>query len=215
MPDTNPITNSADEDAPLVRLAREGDFAAFESLVAKYERRLFALASRIVGRRHDAEEVVQQTFLSVIEHLEGFREEAAFSTWLMRIATNHALALLRKRSRTVTVPMGENRSEEGYDDLPHPDFIAQWRETPDQIASRRETRQLLMEALDTLNEKYRLVFLLRDVEGLSTEETAEALGITVSNVKVRLLRARLMLRERLTRVFGDESTRVTPHHDHE
>jgi RNA polymerase sigma-70 factor (ECF subfamily) len=202
------------EERQIVRRARQGDFGAFEALVAAHERRIYGLALRIVGRRHDAEEVVQQTFLSVIEHLKDFREEAQFSTWLTRIATNHALALLRKRSRRRTVPLAEDGSQEGYDDLPHPQFIAQWRETPEQIASRRETRRILDEALGQLDEKYRLVFVLRDVEGLSTAETAEALGITEANVKVRLLRARLMLREQLTRRFGDEAERVFPGHDH-
>jgi RNA polymerase sigma-70 factor (ECF subfamily) len=205
------MTNVAEEDRQLVRRARGGDFSAFESLATKYERRLYGLAMRILGRPHDAEDVVQETFLSAVEHLGDFREEAAFSTWLTRIATNHALALLRKRSTRLAVPLGEDRSGDGA--LPHPEFIAQWRETPDQIASRRETRQLLAEALDELDEKYRLVFVLRDVEGLSTDETAEALGISPGNVKVRLLRARLMLRERLTRLFGDETTRVTATHE--
>ncbi len=208
------MTAPGDEDGTLVRQARQGDYAAFEALVAKYERRLYSLAMRIVGRRHDAEEVVQQTFLSVVEHLEGFREESSFYTWLMRIATNQALALLRKRSIRATLPLGSD-NHESYGDLPHPEYIAQWRETPDDIAMRRETRQLLEEALQELDEKYRLVFVLRDVEGLSTAETAQALGIGESNVKVRLLRARLMLRERLTRVFGEESTRVASHHDHD
>jgi len=203
-----------DEDRELVSLARKGDYAAFEALVSKYERRLFAVAMRIVGRRHDAEEVVQQTFLSVVEHLAEFREEAAFYTWLMRIATNHALALLRKRAVRATVPLQSDDRGDNYADVPHPDYIAQWRETPEQIASRRETQQLLEQAMEELDEKYRVVFVLRDVEGLSTAETARALAITESNVKVRLLRARLMLRERLTRVFGDDSTRVYPDHAH-
>ena len=95
--------------------------------------------------------------------------------------------------------------------LPHPQFIAEWRDDPLRIAERHESRLEIDAALDRLDEKYRLVFLLRDVEGLSTEETAEAVGITVANVKVRLLRARLALREQLTRTFGDEATRLTPH----
>jgi len=203
-----------DDDDPLVRRARQGDFQAFDALVARYGRRLYHLGRQIVGRRQDAEEVVQQTFLSVIEHFKDFREQSRFASWLMRIATNHALALLRKRSRRRTVPLADDRSQERYDDIPHPEFIAQWRETPEQIATRRETRQLLDRALDELDEEYRLVFLLRDVEGLSSTETAEALGISVPNVKVRLLRARLMLRERLTRQFGDEMTRVSPDDNH-
>jgi len=208
------MPQSPDDERQLVHRAREGDFEAFESLVSLYERRLYTVALRIVGQAHDAEEVVQQTFLSVIEKLETFREESSFYTWVMRIATNHALALLRKRSRRSAVPLVEGGSAESYADVPHPEFIAQWTETPEDIASRRETRRLLDEALDELDEKYRLVFVLRDVEGLSTAEAAEALGITPNNVKVRLLRARLMLREKLTRRFGDEATRVFPSHDH-
>lgn len=209
------MTRNADDDRLLVSQARQGDFEAFDALVTKYQRRVFNVAWRIVRREHDAEEVVQQTFLSVMEHLADFREESSFYTWLTRIATNHALALLRKRNVRQTLPLGEDRSDDGYGDVPHPQYVAEWRETPDEIASRRETRELLDRALDELDEKYRLVFILRDVEGLSTAEAAEALGITTSNVKVRLLRARLMLRERLTQVFGDEATRVEPGHEHD
>jgi len=208
------MPQSVDEDRAVVQRAKGGDFEAFESLVSKYERRLFSVALRIVGRQHDAEEVVQQTFLSVVEHLADFREESKFYTWLMRIGTNHALALLRKRAVRASVPLADDRSDDSYADIPHPEYIARWTETPEEIALRRETKQLLTEAMDELDEKYGLVFLLRDVQGLSTAETAEALGISVSNVKVRLLRARLMMRERLTRVFGDEATRVTGGHDH-
>jgi RNA polymerase sigma-70 factor, ECF subfamily len=204
-----------DDDIELVHGAQQGDFRAFETLVARYEKRIYSLALRIVRHQQDAEEVVQQTFLSIIEHMGEFRETARFSTWLMQIATNHALILLRKRSRHPLVQFSENHTKsEDYQDIARPDFIAKWRETPEQIASQHETQQLLAQALDELDEKYRLVFLLRDVEGLSTAETAESLGISEANVKVRLLRARLMLRERLTRVFGDEAGRVAPDHDH-
>jgi len=208
------MSQAIDEDRELVERAQGGDFASFESLVGKYERRVYHLAARIVGQSHDADEVVQQTFLSLIEKLKSFRQEARFSTWLTRVATNHALALLRRRSRRRTVPLAEDRSAETDDVPPHPEYIAQWRETPEQIAARRETRQILDAALDELDEKYRLVFLLRDVERLSTSETAETLGISVANVKVRLLRARMMLRERLTREFGDEGTRLFRGHEH-
>lgn len=208
------MTSSSDDDRPVVQRAQQGDFAAFESLVARYEGHVYGLALRIVGRTHDAEEVVQQTFLSVIQHLRGFRGEARFSTWLTRIATNHALALLRKRSRQRTVPLGEDGPPAGHESPPHPEFIAQWAQTPEQIATGRETREALDEALEELDQKYRLVFVLRDIEGLSTSETAEAMGLSISNVKVRLLRARLMLRERLTRRFGDEAARVFPGHAH-
>lgn len=207
-----PRSQAIDDDLSLVHRAQGGDYAAFEAIVEKYERRVFGLAQRILGRRHDAEEVVQQTFLSLIEHIDGFREEARFSTWLLRVAANHALALLRKRKVRQAAPLAEDRSND--DDLPKPQYIAEWTETPEQIASRRETRQLLDQALSEIGEKYRLVFILRDIEGLSTEETAQALDISISNAKVRLLRARLMLRERLTKYFGDEATRVVPGHKH-
>jgi RNA polymerase sigma-70 factor, ECF subfamily len=204
-----------DDDRELVHRAQKGDFEAFESLVALYERRIYSLALRIVRQQQDAEEVVQQTFLSIVEHLGEFREEARFSTWLMRIATNHALLLLRKRSRRRTVQLADERGEsEDYQDVPRPEFIAKWRETPEQIASQHETQRLLAQALDELDDKYRLVFVLRDIEGFSTAKTAETLGITEANAKVRLLRARLMLRERLTRIFGDEANRVAPDHEH-
>jgi RNA polymerase sigma-70 factor (ECF subfamily) len=122
--------------------------------------------------------------------------------------------MLRKRKVRAAVALSDGSRDDDDDQPPHPQYIAAWKETPEQIASRRETRQILDEALEELDEKYRLVFLLRDVEGLSTRETAEVLEISVSNVKVRLLRARLMLRERLTRRFGDEASRMFPGHDH-
>lgn len=201
-------------DWGLLERARGGDFSAFEALVARYERRVFGLARRIVRNEHDAEEVVQQTFITLLEHLHDFRGDSAFATWLLRIASNHALALLRREAVRAAVPLADDATRNGDDDLPFPSFIAEWRETPDQILGRAETGRILREALDQLDDKYRITFLLRDVEGLSTAETAEALGITESNVKVRLLRARLMLREKLTRVFGDETRAVEPHrHD--
>jgi RNA polymerase sigma-70 factor, ECF subfamily len=202
-----------DEDRSLVAQAKAGDFAAMESLLVKYERQVYGVGRRIVGQHEDAEEVAQQTFLSVIEHLAEFREESQFRTWLLRIATNHALALLRKRSVRAGPSLDAYGSEDSYEGIPHPEFIAAWRESPEAMAMRNETRQAVEEALNGLGEKYRLVFVLRDIEGLATRETADILEISVEAVKVRLLRARLMLRERLTRLFGDESTRVAPH-DH-
>ncbi|MGB9626030.1 MAG: RNA polymerase sigma factor [Phycisphaerae bacterium] len=202
-----------DPDAESVRLARQGDYEAFERLVARHERSIYTLAMRIVRNPEDAEDVVQQTFLSVLEHLNGFAGQSQFRTWLVRIATNHALKTLRKR-RGLPIAATGAAGEDDDTWLPHPEFIAPWRDDPGELAGRRETQQLLDAALDQLDEKYRLVFLLRDVEGLSTEETARELGITVANVKVRLLRARLMLREKLTRTLGDTQRRVIARHDH-
>ena len=200
-----------DADLPLVHRAQRGDYAAFETLVAEYEGRLFKLAFRIVRQQQDAEEVVQLTFVTVIEKIDQFREESLFSTWLTRIATNHALGLLRKKNRHKTISLTPASSDDREEEIPHPEYIATWKETPVEIASRKETQKYLDEALDQLDEKYRAVFVLRDVEGLSTQETADALGISEANVKVRLLRSRLMLREILTRRFGDDATRLNPH----
>lgn len=206
---------AADPDLPLVLQAKAGDFAAFEQLVTRYERRIFATAFRIVGRREDAEEVVQDTFTSVIEHLPGFREESRFYTWLMRIAVNHALKLLRKNHRGVDRVSGGDVATDSYAELPHPQFIAPWSEDPAVLAEQREMQQLLAIALDELDEKYKTVFVLRDVEERSTSEVADLLGISEANVKVRLLRARLQLRERITSAVGDKSRQVIPDHRHE
>ncbi len=205
------------DDLSLLRRAREGDFDAFSSLVDRFQRRVFAVARRIVGDQHEAEDVTQQTFLSVMDHLEDFREESSVATWILRIATNHALKVLRKRRGlpTVSLDAPSDDSDDSYAAMPHPEFIAQWRDEPVQLAQQREVRQLIDAALDELPEKYRFVFVLRDIEGQSVKETAEALGLSEANVKVRLLRARLDLRERLTRALGDEATRMFPSHDHD
>jgi len=203
--------DKAAADRPLVEQAKTGDFAAMETLLRKYERQVYGTARRILQQHEDAEEVTQQTFLSVIEHLGEFREEAQFRTWLLRIATNHALSLLRKRSVRATLSLDQDDPPDTYDGIPHPEFIAAWHDTPDELAARRETRRHIEDALAALDEKYRTVFVLRDIDECSTRETAEMLGLSVEAVKVRLLRARLMLRERLTRLFGNTSTQVAAH----
>jgi RNA polymerase sigma-70 factor (ECF subfamily) len=168
-----------------------------------------------VRQEQDAEDVTQQTFLSALEHLGAFREEASFATWLFRIATHAALKVLRKPKGLETISLDEATDPAGDEGaVPHPEFIADWRQSPEQLAQQNETRRFVEEALGRLDEKHRLVFVLRDVEGLSIKETAEALGLSEANVKVRLLRARLQLREELTRAFGDEAKRIPPHpHD--
>jgi RNA polymerase sigma-70 factor, ECF subfamily len=212
-PVASATASPADPHRALVERARSGDFAAFEELVRQFQNRVYALARRILGEDHDAEDVTQQTFLSLIEHLRDFRGESAVAGWILRIAANHALKLLRKQRGLPTVPLVEAH-DEGYANVPHPEFIAPWRDDPIELASQHEVRDLIDQALAELDEKYRVVFVLRDVEGFSTQETAESLGLTESAVKVRLLRARLALRERLTRVLGDEAARVFPNHQH-
>jgi len=202
-------------DAELVNRAKAGDLSAFELLITRYERPVYSLALRILRHEQDAEDATQQTFLSLLEHLEGFREEASFSTWLLRIATHAALKVLRKRKGLDTVSWEEaTESAEGHDAIPHPEFVADWRQSPEQLVRQNEVQRLLDEALARLDEKHRLVFLLRDLEGLSVKETAEALGLSEANVKVRLLRARLQLREHLTRVLGDETKALATGHVH-
>ena len=204
-------------DAELVRRAKAGELAAFEELVTRHERQVFTLAFRLVQNTHDAEDVAQTVFLSALEHLPGFREEASFATWLHRITTHAALKVIRKRKGLDLVSLeAANATAETQEAVAPPAFIADWRQSPEELVHRHETRRLLDEALAQLDEKHRLVFVLRDVEGLSVRETAETLGVSEANVKVRLLRARLQLRERLTQTLGDPATRVVraPHHPH-
>lgn len=202
------------DDGELVRRAKAGEYPAFEALVSKYERPIYTLARRIVGNVEDAEDVVQETFASVLEHLAEFREEASFYTWLSRIASNHALKVLRKRRGLSIVPLDEGAVSDGQG-LPRPEYIAPWTKDPLDAGKDPSIRALIEQALGELDEKYRLAFVLRDIQGLSTEAAAQALGISEGNLKVRLLRARLQLRERLTRVLGDPSAQVAPPADHE
>jgi RNA polymerase sigma-70 factor (ECF subfamily) len=202
-------------DLELVSRAQAGELDAFETLTTRYERRVFSLALRMLRQEQDAEDVTQQTFLSALENLKGFRGEAGFATWLFRIATHAALKVIRKRKGLKTVSLEE--TSEGADrgeTVPHPEYIADWRQSPEQLVQKREIQRLLDKALAQLDEKHRLVFLLRDVEGLSVKETAGALGLSEANTKVRLLRARLQLREQLTRTLGDPDKRVTRNTGH-
>ena len=171
------------------------------------------MAYRILGQVQDSEDVVQQTFLSVIEHIESYRGESSVATWVLRIATNFALKVLRKKRGLPMVPF--DSTEESFADVPHPRYIAEWREPPESRMERAELRELLDRAIAELDDKYRIVFVLRDIEGMSTEETADTLGLSISNVKIRLLRARMQLREKLTLELGDDTTRVEPDHRHE
>jgi RNA polymerase sigma-70 factor (ECF subfamily) len=194
-----------------VRQAQAGDLDAFEALANRYEQRIYSLALRMLRQEQDAEDVTQQTFLSAQEHLNGFRGEASFATWLLRIATHAALKVIRKRKGLDTVSLEEATEPAGdYESIPHPEYIADWRQSPERLVRSNEVRRLLDDALDQLDEKHRAVFLLRDVEGLSVKETADALDLSEANTKVRLLRARLQLREQLTRSLGDPDRRLAP-----
>lgn len=204
-------------DPELVLLARQGNLLAFEEIARRHGPRVYSLAMRMLRHPQDAEDITQQTFLSAIEALPQFRGESSVLTWLLRIASHAALKVIRKRKGLATVSLEEStESPDPYSTVPHPEYIADWQHSPETLVSRRETQQLMDAALATLEDKHRLVFLLRDVQGLSIRETAEALGLTEANTKVRLLRARLQLREQLTQVLGDPGTRVhRGHHSHE
>jgi RNA polymerase sigma-70 factor, ECF subfamily len=197
-----PIENN--EEQGLVDRARHGDAAAFTELVEKYERKIYRLAKHITQHDEDAEDVLQESFMKAYSNLDSFQGQSKFYTWLVRIAVNEALMKLRKRKSDRTVSMDEPHETE-EDTVTRE--IAVWDEDPEKKYSREELREILDRAVDSLKPGFRTVFVLRDIEELSTEETAEALGISVPAVKSRLLRARLQLRERLTRLFrrkGDD-----------
>ncbi len=198
----------------LLHRAKAGDFEAFQQLIASLQPRVYGLVFRILQQTQDAEDATQQAFLSLIEHIGDFREESSVATWVLKIASNHALKILRKKRGLTVVSMSELAAEENYSDVPHPEFIAPWSKTADEIAQQAEVQSEIEKALSQLDVKYRLVFVLRDIEGLSVRETAEAMELTEATVKVRLLRARLALREKLTRKFGDSLQVMTPDHKH-
>lgn len=203
-------------DFDLVQRAKAGDLDAFEMLTSRHEQRVYCLAMRMLRQEQDAEDVTQQTFLSALESLQSFRGEASFSTWLLRIASHAALKVIRKGKGLDLVSLEEaTEPSDQSDAIPHPEFIADWRQSPEKLVQTHEIQRLLDEALDQLDEKHRLVFLLRDVEGLSVKETAETLGLSEANTKVRLLRARLQLREQLTKTLGDPATQLVRSHLHE
>ena len=200
---TAPPIEHNDEHA-LVERARAGDAQAFTRLVERYERKIYRLAKHITQNDEDAEDVLQESFMKAYSNLDSFQGQSKFYTWLVRIAVNEALMKLRKRKSDRTVSLDEPHETE-EDTVTRE--IAVWEDDPEKRYSREELRDILDRAVDSLKPGFRTVFVLRDIEELSTEETAEALGISVPAVKSRLLRARLQLRERLTRLFrrkGDD-----------
>ena len=178
--------------------ARQGDSEAFNGLAERYQRNIFRLAQNITQNREDAEDVLQETFLKAYEHLPEFHGDSKFYTWIVRIAVNEALMKLRKRKWDKTVWLDEPINT-GEDSVARE--IAVWEDNPEQRYSKEELHDILDKAVNGLAPPYRTVFVLRDMEGLSTEETAEALELSVPAVKSRLLRARLQLRDKLTGFF--------------
>lgn len=194
-----------DNEAAMVALARSGDAQAFSELLQRYEGKIFRLALHITQNREDAEDVLQETFLKAYEHLDQFQGNSKFYTWVVRIAVNQALMKLRKRKSDRSVSL-DDTIDTGEDTVSRE--IAAWDENPEERYGREELNDILTGAIDSLAPIYRAVFVLRDIDELSTEETAEALDLSVPAVKSRLLRARLQLRDKLTRYFkrkGDDA----------
>jgi RNA polymerase sigma-70 factor (ECF subfamily) len=199
------ISEEAKAELELVNRAREGDATAFSSLIRQYEGKIFRLAMNITQNREDAEDVLQESFLKAYEHLDQFQGNSKFYTWVVRIAVNQALMKLRKRKSDRSVSLDE-QIDTGEDTVVRE--IAAWDPDPEVQYSQKELNSILTDAIDGLLPIYRTVFTLRDVDGLSTEETADVLDLSVPAVKSRLLRARLQLRDRLTRFFkrkGDDA----------
>ena len=186
------------DELALVEAAKAGDMGAFEELVRRYDRNVFRIAQHITQNREDAEDVVQEAFLKAYGNLGQFQGQSKFYTWLVRIAVNEALMKLRRRRPERTVSLDQD-VETGEDTIPRE--VADWSPNPEQQYNQAELREILTKTIQGLPSSFRTVFVLRDVEGLSTEETAEALELSIPAVKSRLLRARLQLRDRLERYF--------------
>jgi RNA polymerase sigma-70 factor (ECF subfamily) len=188
---------TAQDDMALVHACKEGDIAAFEELVKRYDSRLLRIAQHVTHNREDAQDAVQEAFLKVFQKLTQFQENSKFSTWLIRITVNESLMKLRKRRSTRELSIDEDFREEDI----APSEVADWTPNPEELYRGSELRNILKMALQGLRPSLRVVFVLRDVEGLSTQQTAEVLELTHATVKARLWRARLQLRERLSKYF--------------
>lgn len=179
----------------LIQRVQSGEAEAFYELVRPYERAVFLAAAAIVKNEADAEEVAQEAVLKAFKALGRFRQESKFSTWLIQIAINEAKMKLRKDRRHLYESIEQGQQSDEGDYIPK-DF-ADWREIPSQALERRELRDALAKALESLPEKYRTILILRDVNHLSIAETAQVLGLSEANVKTRLSRARLQMRDAL------------------
>jgi len=186
------------DDMALVHACKQGDVNAFEQLVKRYDTRLFRIAHHVTHNREDAEDAVQEAFLKAFRNLGKFQEKSQFSTWLIRITVNESLMKLRKQGYTREVPIETDSHEEIE--------IVDWSPNPEQLYRTSELRDILRSQLQELPPSLRVAFILRDIEGLASEEAAQVLEITIDAVKARLWRARLKLRQLLTGYFGVRAT---------
>jgi len=182
-----------DYEQRLIQRVLDGEHEAFYELIRPYERRVYAAAFALLRNEADADDCAQEAVLKAFKNIRQFRAEAKFSTWLIQIAVNEARMRRRKERADLLEPIEKEDETGSYT----PRDFADWREIPSEVLERKEVREKLAEALNSIGQIYREVFMLRDMEQLSIEETANALGITAASVKTRLLRARLMLRDLL------------------
>ena len=184
-----------------------GDRAEFARLVDAYSSPIYRLGLRMLGTPQDAEDVLQNTFLNVLTHLSTFEGRSSLSTWIYRIAANEALMLIRKKKPEVNIERSEAAQAGDNDEDLLPTQFVDWSALPENELLSGESQKYLDSAIQTLPESMRIVFVLRDVEGLSIKETADALNLTETNVKTRLLRARMLLREQLSTYYGERFIR--------
>jgi RNA polymerase sigma-70 factor (ECF subfamily) len=198
------LDEQSPEDGSLLKRAQRGDLGAFEQLVSQYQHRVFAMAARMLRSDADAAEVVQEAFLAAYRHLNDFRGDSAFGSWIYKIAMNECLMRLRHRKVEAQVeePVGEPRVNERGSLI---EEVADWEPDAEAKTLDAELRMAIEAATDTLGEEYRRVFLLRDVDGLTYEEIAQATGDSVPAIKSRLHRARLTLRAAIDRFYAEKA----------
>lgn len=192
------VSETPSDDLALVHASKRGDIGAFEELVKRYDRKLLRIAHHLMHNREDAEDMVQEAFLKAFLHLDQFREDSKFSTWLIRITLNQSLMKLRKQ-RSIKETSIDKDFQSDEDSFPID--VTDWAPNPEELYRASELKGILRKTLQELGEGLRVVFVLRDMEGLSTAQTAEALGLSLAAVKARSFRARLQLRERLSKYF--------------
>src|ERR1700726_143430 len=197
---------AASNDLDLVHASKNGHLAAFEQLVKQYDRRLLRISQTVTRNREDSEDAVQEALLKAFQNLAEFREDSQFSTWLIRITVNQSLMKLRKQRTHKEVSMDEDFEADG-DVLPL--NVPDRAPNPEQLCWASELRDILARTVEELRPILRTVFVLRDVEGLSIEQTAQVLNLSQAAVKARLWRVRIHLRERLNR-YIDEPTSLAP-----
>lgn len=208
MTDPNPLTQNSDPDDNLIQGIQEGKKSYFPDLIKRHERALYNFGLKMCGNASDAEDLVQDTFLNVFKYLKGFRRETKFRNWMYRIA---ASVCIKKRRKSKFAPDRELSLDEFLpaDHAAIEHTLPQWAALPIDQVLNEELGRHIRSAILELPEKYRMVLVLRDMEDFSTEETAQILNLSTSNVKVRLHRARLFLKEDLKRYFNDEPIHPT------